>query len=425
VEIPSKALILFALTFASAARGQSANTFDVVDLSFLIPPGENAIRIADSTKGRPILSEVIFNQFGDFINRGHRGVERPYEKLIITGFRFDPCGPIYPADWDIAKCVLPNIRLIAQVYDKGQTFTAALHMVFTLGVKVDQDRAFIQSGSGFDPSIREEVIQEIQRMKERNAAAGIATAGAPVGVHPGFSPANRDTARSRAFLAELEQLIRRMATETSYFTTAVMFSEKGAENQLAGKERWVWQKGNVQRLAAPPRIRIVPGGIPGFDPGSKEQTLTANLDSRGGVEVSPESTVENSGIANALIMSITKESSEFDWGRLQHAVDIADAMENPDRVLVQTDDCVSCHVATTARTYALKDARLGWVKRTNAFRFDAKAASLAGSLAREDTEWQSGSGYRVMSLAFFKGKPSVSQRTVNETLQAARLLNRK
>jgi len=420
-----KVLLLPALIFASAAWAQPASDFGVVDLSFLIPPGDHAIRIADSTKGVPILSQAVFNQFGDFINRGHSGIEHAYEKLIVTGFRFDPCGPVYPTDWDMAKCMLPNIRIIAQVYDNGQTSTAALHMVFTLGVKLDQERALIQAGSGFDRTVREGVIQEMRLTKARNAAAGIVTAGIPVGVHPAFAAVNSASARSGAFLAELEQLIRRVATEGSYFTTAVMFTENVAGSQPPGTERWVWQKGNVQRLAFPLGIRIVPGGIPGFEPSLKEQTLTASIDSRTGAEVVPKSNIENNGVPNTMIASIMKDSSELDWGQLQRAVDIADTMDNPDRVLVQTDDCVSCHAATTARTYALKDGRLGWVKRPSAFRFDAKASSLAGSLTREDAEWQSSPGYRMMSLAFFKGKPSVSQRVINETLQAARLLNRK
>jgi hypothetical protein len=51
------------------------------------------------------------------------------------------------------------------------------------------------------------------------------------------------------------------------------------------------------------------------------------------------------------------------------------------------------------------------------------ASGLAGQLGQSELQWHRSSGYRVMSLAFFKGRPSISQRTVNETVQAAYLLN--
>jgi len=370
--------------------------------------------------------------FGDFIKQGHPDIEDPYTKLVITAFRFDPCGPVYPNDGDMKKCVLPNIRLIAQVYDKGKATTAALHMVFALGVKLDQERTGIQLGVGFDPDVRRRVISELLQMKARNAANGIVTGGAPVGIHPAFSATWRDSARTREFEAEFEQFVRRFAVESAYFTTAVMFTQNPSvvpREESDGEERWVWEKANVVRrnpqtgqlLAVP---TLVFGGIPGFDPNRTQQSLTANSESRHGTQISPASTIQNGGVPNSAILSILKPASEFDWGRLQEAVDVADTMDNPDRVFVQTDDCVSCHVASTARSYALRDGRLSWVKRSNAFKVDARSAGLNGSLSPEDAIWQSSEGYRVMSLAFFKGRPSISQRVVNETLQAARLLNR-
>ena len=248
--------------------------FDACDLSFLIPPSERSIRVSGNGNQNPILSKRLFEMFGDFIKQGHPDIEDPYSKLVITGFRFDPCGPVYPNDWDIKKCVLPNVRLIAQVYDKGKATTAALHMVFTLGVRVDQDRTGIQLGIGFDPDVRRKAIGELLQMKAHNAAHGIVTDGVPVGIHPAFSANQRDSVRTREFETEFEQFVRRFAVENAYFTTAVMFTQEPSVlpgGELDGKERWVWQKANVVRrnpqtgqpLAEP---TLIFGGIPGFDP---------------------------------------------------------------------------------------------------------------------------------------------------------------
>jgi len=407
-ELSIAVLVTVFVDGLSVAQTPSKDPFEVADISFLIPPSERSIRIAGSPGGQPILSKTLFEQFEDFIKRGHPDVADPYTELVVTGFRFDACGPLFPPDWNIKKCIFPNIRLIAQVYDKGAATNAALHMVFALG-----------------PTTADRVARELLQMKAGNAANGISTKGVPLSIHPAFNEANRSSARTREFERELEQLVRGLAVEERFFATAVMFTVHPSAlpnpADRGVRERWVWQKATIGRHAG--QIELDFGGIPGFEPDRKEQTLTANLNSRGGVEVLPPSTIENGGIPNSAISAILKENREFDWGHVQMAIDVTDTMDDPMRVTDASEDCVSCHVSSTARSYLLQDRRVNWIKRNNQFRFHAIDPELASSPNSDDAIWQITGGYRVMMFGFFKGRPSISQRVINETLLAAHLLN--
>jgi hypothetical protein len=130
----------------------------------------------------------------------------------------------------------------------------------------------------------------------------------------------------------------------------------------------------------------------------------------------------NAGVHDSDISAILKDVSEFDWGQVQEAVNVTDTLDNPDVVFVQNDDCVGCHLSSSARSYALRSPFLTWVGRLNAFRLDP-LAGLTARMAPTDAASLAEDSYRVMNLAFFKGRPAVSQRVINESLQAAYLLN--
>ena len=402
----------------------SPSKFDVSDVSFLIPPGNTSISVAGSDRRAPLLRKEIFVKFIDFVERGHPNLnaDQVYENLVVTGIRFDPCGPKYPPDWDAKKCTLPNLRVIAQVLkDDGQPTNAALHMVFML-----RDLRELKAGKPLDPALRDDVMNRLTNMKNGNTAAGISTNGIPAGIHPIFKVDRNTTPRVAEFEAELLDLLLKHCDENRYFFTAVMFTDQKSVSESGGsQQRWVWQKGNIVRKpndAGGVDINLVFGGIPGMDPQIKEQTFTANTNSRDDALISPRSTITNDGNPNANIEAILRKQADFVWGDLQKAVDATEVVENPDRVLVQTDDCVSCHVSSTSRLYALRDRRLTWVKHRNAFQFLADR-QLTTRMNPEDIEWQQRDEYSVMAFAYFDGRPSINQRTINESLQAAHLVN--
>ena len=406
----------------------AAGHFDVADLSFLMPPSSRSIALTSLGGVTPRLTDKLRAALSDFKSRAHHPKVKgdPFDSLIVTGFRFDPCGPSYPADWSLDKCLQPNIRLIAQVFDGTSVTSAALHMVFTLGIHFDPYRP------SFDPMVRGEVIQELRGMKARNAAAGIVTDGSHVGIHPAFRADQRDSARSREFTAELKRLIEKHATSANFFVTAVMFTED--LGKTSGKERWVWQKAgaNFERTANTELV-VTRRNILGVD--GPEQTFTADLESRAGAAVVPPSNRGCNALPNSAIAGILKPRTELTAvgaeaqksidAELQAAIDVADRMDNPDHGSVPNDDCVSCHVASTASSYALHGERRRRIARSKAFSLDFRDAGLTGGIDDADAEWLRSDGYRVMSMAFFKHRPSISQRVVNETLQAAYILNRK
>jgi hypothetical protein len=359
--------------------------------------------------------------------------------MVITGFRFDPSGPVYPENWklDDPRCVMPNIRIIVQARDGGKLATAALHMVFALGVKVDQDRPAIFKGVGFKPAVREAAIRELQAMKRRNEERGITAVGVPLGIHPAFLSSTRDPQRSTAFARELEQFIRKYCNESNYFLTAMMFSVSPSvlrdPEELRGKERWEWQQAFVvhqgrdgQPLPAPVLVQApIPGTGTSPETSSNWQHFTADWERRGGTKIEPIPNLVHGAIRLADLATLLKPVESRETTRLSTGIDVADFLENPDKVMVNTEDCASCHLAAPARLHALKHLPKNLaLKRTEAFALDPVAAGLTGRVADETRNLMAGEGYRVMIFAFFKGQPSIGQRTLNETLQAAHLLNR-
>ncbi|WP_165070251.1 hypothetical protein [Paludisphaera rhizosphaerae] len=421
------------------ATPATSSHLDVCDLSFLIPPGPLSISLSKEKPGEflPILSRRLFDMFVDFRQKGHPKVANLYESMVITAVRFDPCGPRYPENYDIKDtlCTQPNLRLIAQPVVDGRPTTAALHMVFALGVKTDQAPEAIFKGIGFDPGVRDGAVAELKRMKARNLERGVSTAGVPVDVHPAFAGKTLDGPAAAGFVADLERFIRKYALESSYFVTAIMYtvdpSSTPDAKALEGKERWEWEKAFVVRFGKDgkplpaPVLMLAP--VPGIADGGKPltfQNFTADSDRRAGATLSARPSLEHGTIKNIDLLKLLDDRSPANPADLQTGVDISDLLENPTMAAVQTEDCVSCHLTTPGRTFALAHASAANVKRSLRFAFDAKAAGLVDSLGPDAEEAASASGYHVMSLAFFKGKPSISQRTVFETLQAAHLINR-
>lgn len=401
-----------------------SSCFDVCDVSFLIPPSERSIKVSGDENHRSLLSRELFYNFDDFIKRGHPQLTpgEVYEHLIVTGIRFDPCGPKYPEDWDLSKCVLPNIRIIAQVYKDGRTTNAALHMVFLLRPLSDLSvvNGRPQPTVVLDPKMRDSLISKFATMKSRNFKAGILTNGVATGIHPVFSSKNAAPKVLNEFEADLRAIFDELCDESRYFFTAVMFTDETFASQNEGKERWVWQKANIDRSTG--KIVFHFGGIPGFDPKLREQSFTADRGKRSGATVSPSSNLPVAGVKNSSIEAILNRSDRIDRDDVSDAIHATDRLDNPDHVLVQTDDCVSCHLTTTAREYALHSIPDLKLDRDLKYSFlvDSK---LTDSLDEHQLSLQKKGGYKIASFSFFDGKPSVSDRTVNESLQAAHVVN--
>ena len=130
-------------------------------------------------------------------------------------------------------------------------------MVFVLGVNLDQDLMALRRGVGFNPDIRAKAVRDLRQMKARNAANGIVTNGRPLGIHPAFYEAHRNSPRTRAFESEFEEFVRGLAKENAYFVTSIMYTEyPSAADRLESKERWVWQRANIVRTDPEPAERL-------------------------------------------------------------------------------------------------------------------------------------------------------------------------
>ena len=403
----------------------SVGKLDVSDVSFLIPPNkQNSIHISEEGPHGPILSKAFFGQFPVFSDKGHPGFKDLYEHLVITGFRFDPCGPpLMPEDLDLTQCILPNIRLIAQaVDDTGKPTTAALHMVFTLGVKYNAAGLPV----GVDPDVRVAVFKELYALKSEMEAAGITTNGKPLGVHPALIGLTYASTARKDFYDSLRKLFNEYAHKDNYFVTAVMAQINPATPNLdpplaKEKTRWEWVQGRVHRDDKTALgIQIVP--ISGAVDTPTSQFFEANTGSRDGALLSKPSSVVVEGAKISALVKMMKTKPGLNN---QAGVDAGKIMENPRRIPVQQGDCVSCHAATTTMNYAFA-VHDGWTyELSKMFLFDTRKAGITYQLDTDVAKRMEGPSYQVMSFAYQNGEPSISMRTLNETVEVVNMCNKK
>jgi hypothetical protein len=399
---------------ANLTQGEIDGAFDVNDVSVLFPIKGNApypqVRASGAGLGatpdavppedqqpwgKTVFEAVIAEAKRQNIQSGFEGVTSPLSDFFklrglwhIVGMRFDPCAPGFEdAILDAlpgaqkGKCII-QFRLIAQPYREGskdgEDFTT--HLVFNLGSVAKSDlpkHPVIQGASKL-----------FGQLKDASAKLpGGKTAGQPLGVHPGLEA---EAKKGGSELAGIVKTIIKTFTATPSRAIAFMGLQNG------GPEPWTFFAGRVEGT----KFTLEPGPVHRKN-GQSLDFITGN----GPVNPKSSARVSTTPLFDAdSADSLTPEQRK-----------LAFQVENPKTGHFFNLDCVSCHTSS-ARTHDLPlgdkaeiSARVKVPKNITGYVTKAQA---------QESSWN------VRNFGYFFEKPTVSGRTVTETVEVVEWFNK-
>ncbi|MBK6517443.1 MAG: hypothetical protein IPM79_10525 [Polyangiaceae bacterium] len=297
--------------------------------------------------------------------------EATYPFLRVVSIRFDPCFP------GLGEPCHAQIRLVMQpvtVSDDGEfleTLDAAIHTFYEL--PIDQ---------------WEGCLADVVGAREASSVEGEPV----VGVHPALLTEGVEG----AFMTSLREVLLRCAGQQNL--TRVTFM--GLEN-LGSR----WRFGGYDISAG----ELVPMVVVGFDEEVVEQTFF-NDDATGmtflEATVSPASPSPDEF---ALFLSSTRLETSTEEERLD-AFRALLRVENPTLNSPATVDCVTCHLAMPVRDFVERTYGLSGDGLEESFVSDVIGRTAAGTT-------------HLRAFGYFEDKPSISQRTVNETSATVHYVN--
>jgi hypothetical protein len=388
----------------------------------------------------------------------------------IVGVRFSPCGPgskaLNPdrdtkarmATLGVPGCLV-QIRLVAQPFSVGPNGIAdedvAAHLVYSIGPATNAfsatdpilEAARAQAKKMPEPAqskllaqieqlvipeaiqakvrgAQDAMLADLRAIKKASAEAGAPTTGATLGVHPGLKAhADRKTEKTQKVADLTRDFVTKWVGAASTIRTAAFMGLR------AGSEPWVFLSGKISRDQsgetrwgdpdpADPNLRIA-GPLPSFiDPRNPVQSLqTAPKHIR--LSFSEDDAIivgENTPLKPATPEELSAGRSNTvslfsaQKPNATEAARIAFVGEKFDTHILNTD-CVTCHT-TSARISAL-----GIRSTADRIRVPRGITGYVANDAFQGTKWN------TRNFGFFRGKPTVSLRTVNETAEFAALLN--
>ncbi|MBN8625203.1 MAG: hypothetical protein J0M17_06930 [Planctomycetes bacterium] len=270
----------------------------------------------------------------------------------------------------------------------------AAHLVFSF--EVGAARPAVPDRVAFQA-----IVDDLRKLKADLQAAGVATSGTPLGVHPGFHAAGFD------LTARLRQLLVRH-TRTQHVNTMAFMG-------IRSPEPWFFfavAKVGDRFVAISPKS-IAP---------LKSQMLGV-----GGVPVVPapkNTQFGDRGVATAQLfgnVAARLDAAAIPSGSGSSADvklrEIADVIANPQRSHVLNTDCVSCHTESTRR----RALNLG------AARDELRYAPPAG-LSGVDERRLPQSDWNVRNFGWFPRGATIAEtvtlRTANEAAESAEFINR-
>lgn len=290
-----------------------------------------------------------------------------YDGLRVVSVRLDPCFP-RP---EPGRACAPQIRMVLQPIFRASEVDALF-----------ADDAAIHTFYALDADELEHVLDEVVALRTE---AGFASFADRLDVHPILASEGLDGSFGR----DLKALLLRHAGEDN-LTRATFMAFEGFANT------WRFGGFDVEDGIA------IAMTIPTLE--TTEQTFL-NWDLFGETFLRVE--VEPALAASDDLGPLLSEPSARDGSEaVEAAFDAAIRIENPEHHTPETIDCVSCHLATSAR---------GFAERTLGFRSDAHRDAY---LVDADLSLPSATSYGtnvLRAFGYFDRHPAVSQRTVNET----------
>ena len=414
-------------SFSEIISTTKSTQFDVNDISFLWPVPENSqeanalITAAEKTAdgSTQIWPKSAFDTVIETaqtvgvedsagntqtINFNDGNLQTTFDQpktWKVVGMRIDPSAPGSSSHTINQRGSVPQIRLIMQpvTLNRGQVivhdYTAHLVYNFTKG----DSRPAVPDTEKFA-----EIVNDLKRIKANLAASGISTDGKPLGVHPGFRQRN-----DQRFRQELKTFItKHLSGET---LSGVSFMG------LNPPEPWIFfamAKVNGSLVKAP---------LPTL--GSNQAQMLIFL---GDKIVIPEPDADNlgadKGVSTAMLFDANFDanvrgklaSPVFDNQARPRFREIPDIIANPERSHFFNTDCVSCH-SESARRETLP------IRTGDAlFKYP-----LPEGISGVDPAFLPTDRWNVRNFgwfpSFFSTTATVTERTANETAEAAEFIN--
>lgn len=399
-------ILVLSITPALWAGVDRTLPLDISDVSMLMPipdlKAPTAVDIPFSSAGGlgvlfskanfvklPLLKDILIVQ----------DVGAVYANSYISGIRVDACAPGVSADADPKKCGIALMRLVGQIFEEQAHGTEALDFGLHLIYAIKIDEAF---------------VEDLQNLKKEAKAMGVDTTGEALGVHPALRGDYRKNSKAIAWGTKLKAFVLKYAGEKAQIGSSIMVTHQ-KNNTLV----WEWAKVPFDSATK----RVLEPGDKGYD-AMKPALQIGNVQ---GVHFSHAFTAE-SGERAGVVSAKSTQVPELE-GLLvenipapkdsQASYDAAYKIENPRLLSIPQSDCVSCHVATSYRLFGEKE----WGTATSPNAFPA-VSGITGKMQKDIQDFMESELYVVLNFAYVFDRPSISQRTVNESVEVARFLNK-
>jgi hypothetical protein len=382
---------------AAATQAQLANLLDVNDVSILFPIKNGQlvpnINVDDTLWRQSNFNEVVAQARAEGMNE--KATPDTLTKRQIyqpVALRFDPCAPGFGADAlskspaGAGKCLIQFRVIMQPTLVKPGDLDGSAHLVFTLGSVA---RAELKNNE-----IVKAAAKLLIDIKKASTAAGAPTAGRPLGPHPGLA-----VEKNANVVAAVQALIADMLKRPNQRSIAFMgTAPKDTSNNNPAV--WTFIAGTV---GADGKWKV--GSIPRLGAATKQTANFSQLD-EGDSLLSP---IEVDGDFSRSTTPVMLGKSTLAARRAIFEV------ENPATTHFFNTACVSCHTSST-RVY---QEFIGEDAEDIQFRVRVPKG-ITGYVLKPNA--QSGA-YSLRNFGYFKGKPTVSGRTVAESVDVVDFLN--
>lgn len=393
-----KYILTAALFLSSSVLWAQIANWQLNDVSTLFPlpkasDSENFLLKA-SDKGP--AGELFPRSQEDAISSLIISYDRPddvYESIRAVGMRIDPCFKF--TNLPIEKCN-PQIRLVWQPVgkigtDAVTTYDGAIHTFYAL---TQSEFSYIKN--------------EIQKIKRKNLDYKIRTEGKPLSVHPAFL----NTARRASFNQEIKNLILKFAGEKRLvrftfmrlLTTDLWWEFGGRDLSPAG----VWGHTVIPKLASDQEKQEFFNEA-AFEPTSLRGTILPNVNV-------PLDNLEH------LIPGYGVRDDQAGRAIVQEGIVSINRIENPNIHHPATLDCVHCHITDPAKIWMEKE-KPELLKKAQNSKF-AYVQDFIGRHNLRNVTNDKSHNKSLRAFGYYKNKPSVNQRAINESAAVADFLNK-
>jgi hypothetical protein len=411
----------------SADVTASSGLFDVNDVSILFPLGDDGlprpnITLDDMAGSAKLVDDGAFDTLTKFAQTGTKGTEDsddnkevlgalPHigfrdgvldrKNWRIVGMRFDPCAPGGNLlGFDDPKCLL-NVRLIAQPFIDGRDQDVTAHLVYNLGLLAT------------NRSVLTDAVKKLAAIKAKSQ-----TTGKPLGVHPGLA-ADSDGSIG-ALVKDFILSFAGQAKDTGFpvklasARTIAFMAKDGDFTRPADAPEWYFFFGDVGGHGADAawKAKDLPAVARPDGSAAKFVKLSFKQRQEGEGDFTPTAQDGTSAAVAGHILPAPSGGTSPLFAGVKDPESLVQKIENPDKSTVLNTDCTACHT-TTSRSVALN---LGPQARL------AVPPGITGVVRRDNLQ---ASVANVRNFGYFLSKPSISMRTLNETVAIVSFIDKK